>query len=189
MTELEPKTFDLAKVLAGVDYPETSVDVYFNNDLAYQIALLNDELEKLSVVGGKEYDKLQKEFDKFIENVEQHKFTFHIKGVPNNVENSIAETIRVDYPTKRNALGIAESDNIEADKAYVKLVMQAYISKIVAPDGSVIASPTAEDIDTLFDNAPSHALSTIQDAIVQLKMKTAQGFEIGVKSADFLSQP
>lgn len=189
MSELDPKTFDLAKVLAGVDYPETTVDVYFNSDLAYKIASLNDELEKLSVVGGKEYEKAQKEFDKFIDEVKEHKFTFHIKGVPTNVENSINETIRTQYPVKRNALGMPESDNAEADNAYVRLIMQAYISKIVAPDGSTIVAPSLEDVDTLFDNAPQHALAVIQDAIVQLKMKTAQGFEIGVKSADFLSQP
>lgn len=189
MTELDPKTFDLAAVLAGIDYPETTVDVYFNNDLAYKVATLNERLDQLSAVGGKEYEKLQKEFDNFIDEVKQHKFTFHIKGVPTSVENSINETIRTQYPVKRNALGIAESDNAEADNAYVRLVMQSYISKIVAPDGSVITAPSAEDIDTLFDNAPQHALAVIQDAIVQLKMKTSQGFEIGVKSADFLSQP
>jgi hypothetical protein len=187
--EVNPKTFDLASVLAGVAYPETTVDVYFNNDLAYQIATLSDELDKLSVAGGKEYDAAQKKFDKFIDEVKQHKFTFHIKGVPAHVENSIVEKIRNDYPSKKNAFGVVEGDNDDADKAYVKLVMQAYISKIVAPDGSVIASPSADDIDTLFNNAPQHVLSTIQDAIVRLKTKTSAGFEIGVKSADFLSKP
>lgn len=189
MSELDPKTFDLAAVLSGINYPERTVDVYFNGDLAYKIASLNQQLEKSSISGSKEYEKLQKEFDKFIESVKEQKFTFHIKGVPTHVENSINETIRAEYPVKRNALGIAEGDTSEADAAYVKLVMRSYISKIVAPDGSVISPPSAEDIDALFNNAPSHVLSVLQDAIVELKTKTAEGFEIGVKSADFLSQP
>jgi hypothetical protein len=188
--EVTPKTFDLASALAGINYPSVEVDVYFDEALAYEIALLNEQLDLLSRSGDTEkYQSLQKTFDNFIAKVEEHKFTFTIKGVPANIENSILETIRQQFPVKKNALGMAESDNVESDVAYMEMVLQAYINKIVAPDKSIIQSPTIEDIRTLRKNAPSHVLKKIEEAIIELKNKTSNGFELGIKSADFLSKP
>jgi len=188
--EVTPKTFDLASALAGINYPSVEVEVYFDEALAYEIASLNEQLDLLSRSGNSEqYESLQKTFDKFIAQVEEHKFTFTIKGVPANIENSILETIREQFPAKKNALGIVESDNTESDIAYMEMILQAYINKIVAPDKSVIQSPTMDDIKTLRKNAPSHVLKKIEQAIVELKNKTSNGFELGIKSADFLSKP
>jgi len=80
-------------------------------------------------------------------------------------------------------------NNSAADDEYVKLIFGAYINKIVAPDGSVISPPSADDIAALRSSAPVHVLNKIQQAIVDLKTKTANGFELGIKSADFLSKP
>lgn len=188
--EVTPKTFDLAAALSGIDYPSVNVEVYFNEALAYQIAELNEQLNRLSMLEDKsEYNKMQKKFDSFISDIDSHKFVFHIKGIPAHVENSIIETVKEQYPTKRNALGIAETDNVEADTAYMELMLQAYIHKITAPDGSVINAPSIEDIKTLRKNSPAHVIRLIENAIIELKNKVVNGFELGIKSADFLSKP
>jgi hypothetical protein len=188
--EVTPKTFDLAAALSGINYPSVDVEVYFDEALAYEISEINRKLDILSSAGkDEEYLKLEKKFDGFLKSVQEHKFTFTIKGVPAYIENSITDEIKKKFPVKRNALGVAEQDNTEADEEYVKLIFGAYISKIVAPDGSVIAPPSSEDILALRSNAPAHVLNSIQQAIVDLKTKTANGFEIGIKSADFLSKP
>ena len=188
--EVTPKTFDLAAALAGINYPSVDVEVYFDEALAYEIASLNEKLDLLSRSGNtEEYEKLQKTFDGFIAQVGEHKFVFTIKGVPANVENSILDSIREQFPVKKNALGVVDSDNTESEIAYMEMILQAYINKIVAPDDSVIDSPTIEDVRTLRKSAPAHVLKKIEDAILQLKNKTSNGFELGIKSADFLSKP
>jgi hypothetical protein len=188
--EVTPKTFDLASALAGINYPSVEVEVYFDEALAYEISEINRNLEILSVAGkDDEYADLEKKFDGFLKQVEEHKFTFTIKGVPAHVENSITDEIKQKFPIKRNALGMVEQDNTAADEEYVKLIFGAYIAKIVSPDGSIIEPPSVTDIAALRSNAPVHVLNKIQQAIVDLKTKTANGFELGIKSADFLSKP
>lgn len=188
--EVTAKTFDLAAALSGINYPSVDVEVYFDEALAYEISEINRNLEILSTAGkDDEYAELEKKFDEFLKQVEEHKFTFTIKGVPAHIENSITDEIKQKFPVKRNALGMVEQDNTAADEEYVKLVFGAYISKIAAPDGSVISPPSEADIIALRSNAPVHVLNKIQQAIVDLKTKTVNGFEIGIKSADFLSKP
>lgn len=188
--EVTAKTFDLAAALSGINYPSVEVEVYFDEALAYEISEINRNLEMLSAAGkDAEYAELEKKFDEFLKQVEEHKFTFTVKGVPANVENSINDEIKKKFPVKRNALGMVEGDNSAADEEYVKLIFGAYISKIVAPDGSVIAPPSESDIAALRSSAPVHVLNKIQQAIVGLKTNIANGFELGIKSADFLSKP
>jgi len=188
--EVTPKTFDLAAALTGINYPSINVEVYFDEALAFEVAELNRKLEILSAAGNTdEYAEVEKKFDKFLKQVDKHKFVFTIKGVPAHVENGITEILKEKYPVKRNALGIAESENLDADNEYVELIFHSYIAKIVAPDGSIIEPPSIDDIRVLRSNAPVHVLGKIQQAIIDLKTKIANGFELGIKGTDFLLQP
>lgn len=188
MSELNAKTFDLGAVLAGQDYPEKTVDVYFNEALAFEITKLNDELKFLKALDDDKYVALQDKFDKLIKEAEQFRYVFHLKAAPSRVKNDIKAQVDREYPVKHNQIGFPEPDPVR-DRLYASLMMQVYVTKIVAPDGAEIVAPSIEIINDFMDNAPSHALAKVENAIVAFDAEVANGFEVAAKSADFLSKP
>lgn len=188
MSELNAKTFDLAAVLAGQDYPEKTVDVYFNEALAFEVTKLDDELKFLKALDDSKYTELQDKFDKLVKDVEQYKYTFHLKAVPSRVKNDIKAQVDRKHPQRYNQIGLPEPD-VMRDRLFASLMMQVYITKIVAPDGAEIIAPSLETITDFMDNAPSHALIKVENAIASFESEVANGFEVAAKSADFLSKP
>ena len=188
MSELDPKTFDLAAVLAGQDYPEKIVDVYFNEALAYEVNELNN---KLSIIGLSETDeskKLQDKFDELVESLKKYRYQFHLKAIPARIKKDIIAEVDSKFPRKFNTIGMQEHDS-QRDEYFAAVMMEAYIEKIVSPDGAEIVKPSLETIIDFRDNCPTHALVTIENAITQFETFVSSGFELAAKSADFLSKP
>lgn len=188
MSELDVKTFDLGAVLAGQDYPEKTVDVYFNEALAYEVAQANAELSILSKIGGEEYEKAEKVFDEMLEKISKFRYVFHLKAIPSSVRKQIEVEVEAKFPAKTNALGMIEP-NKKADELFAALMMEAYITKIVDPEGAEIVKPSLDVINELRDNAPLHVIKFLEAEIVGFSNAIATGFEVAAKSADFLSTP
>lgn len=188
MTELDAKTFDLGAVLAGQDYPEKTVDVYFNEELAYQLNILNGELNILGITDNASTKKLQKKFDDLLDSLEKYKYEFHLQAIPARIKRDIIAEVDSKFPRRYNSIGIQEQDT-KRDEFFAAVMMEAYINKIVAPTGEVIVKPSLETIIEFRDNAPTHALLTIEQAITEFESFISSGFEIAAKSSDFLSKP
>lgn len=183
-----PKTFDLGAVLAGQSYPSEVIDIYFDEATAYSITKLSQIVKQLAVAGGQEFDDAEKELYALIDSMKERKYEFHIQGVPNHIYLGIRDRVNAEIPERRNSLGIAEDDP-KRDELYVAMIFETFITKIVAPDGAEIVRPTLESIKDLRANAPKHALKKIEDGINNLAQSVAAGFEITVRSTDFLSKP
>lgn len=188
MDELNPKTFDLGAVLSGMDYPEKTVDVYFNEVLAFEVARANMELNLLDGLSEDKFKEAQDKFDALVERLAEHKYVFHLKAIPSRFKKDIADKVEAEYPTKFSPLGMPEPDR-KRDELFAELMMEAYITKIVAPDGAVIVKPGLETIKNFRSNAPEHALALVESEIISFEQDISSGFETAAKSADFLSKP
>jgi hypothetical protein len=182
------KTFDLGAVLAGQSYPEEVVDVYFDERTAYMISLLNEQVRELSVEGGEKYEEADKALKDLIASLEASKFQFHLQGIPQRIRKAILDRVEVEIPEERNGLGMAQP-NSNREELFRLYMFEAYISKIVDPDGAEIVKPSLESIKELRESAPRHALEKIEQGIIDLENKTVYGFELAIKSSDFLSKP
>lgn len=182
------KTFDLGAVIAGQDYPVEIVNVYFDERTAYTISVLNEKVRELSVDGGEEYENAEAELQKLIEELESRKYQFHLQGIPSRIRKNILDRVEAEIPEERNGLGMV-TPNPEREELFVLYMFEAYISKIVDPDGAEIVKPSLETLKDFRENAPKHALMKIEQGIADLETKTVYGFELAVKSVDFLSKP
>jgi len=188
MDDLNSKTFDLGAVLSGQDYPEKTVDVYFNESLAYEVAKVNRELNFLDSSNEKKFKEAQDKFDALVEKLAEHKYVFYLKAIPSRFKKDIDTQVEKSFPTKFNQIGMPEQ-NITRDEYFAELMMEAYITKIVAPDGAEVVKPSVETIRNFRLNAPRHALALVESEIIAFEQDISVGFETAAKSADFLSKP
>lgn len=186
--ELNYKTFDLGAVLAGQDYPEKTVDVYFNEALAYEVAKANNELSVLVKVGGDAFTKAEKAFDELLEKISKYRYVFHLKAIPSSVRRQIQTEVDSKFPPKHNPIGLIER-NKDSEDLFSSMMMEAYITKIVDPDGAEIVKPSIDIINDLRTNAPVHVIKLLESEIIDFDSSVANGFEVASKSADFLSKP
>lgn len=184
--ELDYKTFDLAAVLAGRDYPELEVKVYFDEKLGFTINRIRQAIGEAERRGedGTAAD-LQKELDSLVAKVKDAEYTVHLRGIDESVKKGILASIRKDFPPKRDLLG-REEENFEADEAYTRKLWAAVIVKVVDPTGAV--SLMSEELaKVLQDKAPKSAQIEINRGINELTEGASQGFEFAAKEVDFLS--
>jgi len=188
MVELNPGTFDLGAVLSGQDYPEKTIDVYFNESLAYEVAKANRELEFFNKLSEEKFKEAQDKFDALVEKLGEYKYVFYLKAIPSRFKKDIDTQVEKSFPTKFNQIGMPEQ-NVMRDEYFAELMMEAYITKIVAPDGAEVVKPNVETIRNFRLNAPRHALALVESAIIEFEQDISVGFETAAKSADFLSKP
>ena len=184
--ELDYKTFDLGKVLAGIDYPETDVSVYFDEKLGFTINRLREAIDEAdrrdnTTVAA----ELQKELDSLVEKVSAAKYTVHLKGIPEGERKAILNAVRSDMPPTKNVWG-QEEDNPAADQEFMRRLWRAMIVKIVDPEGAVSVA-SDETVQLLQEKAPRTAQMAITNAVSDLLTGSAEGFEYAAKQADFLS--
>ena len=184
--ELDYKTFDLGKVLAGIDYPETSVDVYFDEKLGFTIKRLKDAIDEADRRDNlKVAAQLQEELDNLVSKIASAKYTVHLKGIPEGERRIILDGVRADMPPTKNMWG-QEEDNPEADQEFMRRLWRAMIVKIEDPEGAV-STGSDETVKLLQEKAPRTAQAAITSAVTELLTGAAEGFEFAAKQADFLS--
>lgn len=184
--ELNHKTFDLAEVLAGRSYPEDTVDVYFDEKLGHTINKLNEAISESDRRGdGSTAEELQKDLDALLKDVEDAKYTFHLKGVPEHVKKAILREVREKYPVKRNPFGMPEED-LDADELLTRKFWATYILKVTDPAGreSLMSEELAQKLQ---DQAPKSALKAINACIDSLSEGSERGFEFAAREVPFLS--
>lgn len=182
---LDHKTFDLAAVLAGRDYPEIEVPVYFNEKLGFSISVLIDAIAVAETVGDKKQaEKLQKELNALVKSVESERYVVTVTGIPSRVRNNILKSVYEAHPEKTDMFGRPEK-NMEREELFVKELWVASIVKITAPDGAEVFVD-AQEVENLINFAPDTAIRSISDAIEKLSSGSAAGFEYAAREIDFL---
>lgn len=178
----DPKTVNLADILAGRSFPTETVEIYMDEATAYEISKVNAEIE----VAKGDTDDLEARREELIKKGAPSRLTIHLRGIPRHDRENIIRTVMDLYPQKRDFLGRPEPD-IDADNAFTNLIWTAMIEKIEAEAG--VVEPVGEDdVRLLRDNAPDQALTLISSAIDALTEGAKSGFEALAQEHDFLSR-
>lgn len=185
MTELDHKTFDLAAVLAGRDYPEEVISVYFDEKLGHTITTVrNAALEAQRRGDDALAAELQADLDELQSKVKSAEYKVHLRGVPENLKTAARVEVQKAHPQERDLWG-RPLDNLEADMLYTRKLWALMIVKVEAPDGAI--SLMDEGLaQKMLDEAPKKAQEQITTAVTSLSDDAAAGFEDAAKQAPFL---
>lgn len=184
-----PATFDIADLFNGKAYPKTSVDVWMDEDAAYQIyknaqavrdALQRDEQEKFA--------ELEAKHNELIKRAEPSRVTFNLTGVSRDDRQAALDKVLDTHPMEYNFLGQAKP-NPKADEMHANLRWALHTESIVRADGATIVAPTPEQIKFFRGKAPDSALRAIEEAINEFTDGAASGFDTIAQETGFLSQP
>jgi len=185
----ETKTFDLAAVLEGRDYPEKTVDVYFDESLGMAVSEANNILGDLAKKGeSSAYKDAEKKFEDLLKTAEKHRYRVLLRGVPRKVKKDILTRLMAEYPKDKNIFDL-DSFTPEKEEFYSGLLWEAYVVNITDPSGATSGKPNQDDIRTFRSYAPQSAVNAIEQGIQDLENEVSAGFEVIARSADFLSKP
>lgn len=189
-----PGKFNIVDAVKGRAYPKDSVDVFIDEKIAFEVSVMNEMIENISnqmdktTPNKKQLDELMKQRDEILDSRDKliaemggNKYVFHLTGVSEGYRQDMYEKAIEKFPIKyeknRNPLTGAvekeELENPERDRYFTALLWQAYISKVVAPDGSEQDGITYEDAIELRRSLPLAAISTITEAIEKMRAATA----------------
>lgn len=98
-------TFDIAKFAKGIAYPEDTVTAYLDIEAAYKLNAINDEMSKLKLADPAEYEKLEAQAKELSDKILASKVVFHMRGVNQEVIESITDKADKKYPKKLDPMG------------------------------------------------------------------------------------
>jgi hypothetical protein len=98
-------TFDIAKFAKGIAYPEDTVTAYLDIESAYKLNTINDEMARLKLADPAEYEKLEAQTKELSEKILASKVVFHMRGVNQEVIESITEKADKKFPKKLDPMG------------------------------------------------------------------------------------
>jgi len=190
----KPGTFSIVKVVKERGYPKDSVNVYLNEDLAYQVAQVNEAIDTI----GKEMDtagadpKVLNEFmsrrdaifenrDALLAQMSAEKYVFHVKGMSEGQRQDLFDKAVEAYPIViiqkldqvTGEFGDVEVESVERDRLFTTLLWEHSIEKIVTFDGDVQEGITEEDAWELRRSLPLAALTNITESIERLRIATS----------------
>lgn len=188
MTEaLDPKTFDIADMFAGISYPTEVVPFYTNSQIAYEFNKLSreaaDAVVRKDEKAGAEIIARQ---EALVKKAEANRFEIHLRGQSRENRQHVLDAVRAEFPIEKDFLG-REEIAPEADEAYINRFWALHIEKIVSPDGSLRVAPTEGEIKVLRGNSPDSELAKVEAAIKALTEGAKSGFESLAQEHDFLS--
>lgn len=203
----KPGTFNIVDVVKGRSYPTDTVDVFIDENVAFQASELDAAIVKISeTMDKKNLDKktldgfLKKREEildrkeKLVEEMGGTRYVFHLTGVSEGKRQDLydkaVEKYAVEYEKNRNAFtGEAEKvelENVERDRYFTSLLWEASVVKIVAPDGDEQTSINYEEALELRRSLPLASASAITEAIEKMRAATAI-FMVSVNE-DFLAK-
>jgi hypothetical protein len=98
-------TFDIAKFAKGIAYPEDTVVAYMDIESAYKLNKINSEMSATKLSDPKGYEELEKQADELSKKILESKVTFYMRGVSQEIIESITTKCDKKYPKKLDALG------------------------------------------------------------------------------------
>lgn len=186
MTELNHETFDLGQVLAGTKFPETEVDIFFDESIGFQIYRAQQALREAEIAGNEEELKqVQDRVEELKTQARDVKYTVTVRGVPESVRKNCAQKARDKFEVEYSLLN-QELPNAQRDDLYNELLWNASLVKITDPKGAA-AIPTEDHIRTLRTQVGRSVVGTINNAITELVEGSKSGFESAAQDPSFLS--
>jgi len=192
----QPGTFSIVDVLKERAYPKEDVNIYLDEQAAYQASMMNEKIEELKKTNAdiKKIDALVASRDEVISKFEKSKYVFSITGISEGLRDDIQEQslekFPMQYEEEKNPftgeITKKEVEDKERDRYFTNLVWHESITKIVDPSGSVQEKITLDDVESLRQFLPIACIGAITQSIDKLRMSTAM-FMLSVDE-DFLAK-
>jgi hypothetical protein len=177
-------TFDIAEFAKGIAYPEDTVTAYVDIESAYKLNVLNEEMSKTKLADPAEYEKLEAQAKELSERILKSKVTFHMRGVNQEVIESITEKADKKYPKKLDPLGQV-IDNEDWLKEWTCGLIASNIVKIENADGDTDDKHyETEDVLELRKHLPREVFDLLVAKMQQLTL--AGAYFKGLTDAGFL---
>ena len=180
--------FDLRAVLEERNYPEATKDIYLDAETGRELAELDRKINDTEEYG-EELDKLEAEYAEKVKKFKESKYTFYLRGISQRAMEDIQRKALSEFPVKRDQYQNLDTVRELDRKIFLrKLIFQAYVWKIQAPDGAVQTENLDETMVSFAENAPSDAIDALDEAIGLVAQETnTQRF--AEQDVDFLSKP
>jgi hypothetical protein len=177
-------TFDIAKFAKGIAYPEDTVTAYVDIESAYKLNVLNEEMSKIKLADPAEYEKLEAQAKELSDKILASKVVFHMRGVNQEVIESITEKADKKYPKKLDALGQV-IENEDWLKEWTCGLIASNIVKIENADGDTDDKHyETEDVLELRKHLPREVFDLLVAKMQQLTL--AGAYFKGLTDAGFL---
>lgn len=183
---LNPQTFDVSEMFAGISYPTEQVPFYTDSKVAYEFNKLSKEAADAVVRKDEEASKdIEKRHEALIKQAEANRYIIHLRGQSRDNRQAILNAVRAEFPAEKDFLG-RETIDPQADEIYINRIWALHIERIERPDGAILLSDEAA-IKILRGNSPDSELAKIERAIQELSEGAKSGFESLAQEHDFLS--
>ena len=204
----KPGKFKIIDAVKDRAFPECFLDIYLDEALAFLISELDEAMDKTgkSLDGKKALSKKEVETfetrrdeilnrkDELIEKMGGAKYVFHIKGISEGQRQDIFDKTIEKFPMKyeknRNPftgnLEKEEIGDLDRDRYFSDLLWEAYIVKIVSPDGETQEGISFEEATELRRSLPAASVAKISEGIEKLRIASA-AFMMSINE-DFLAK-
>jgi len=192
----QPGTFSIVDVLKERAYPKEDVNIYLDEQAAYEASMMNEKIEELKKSNAdiKKIDALTESRDEVISKFEKSKYVFSITGISEGLRDDIQEQSLEKFPMQyeedknpfTGEVTKKELEDKERDRYFTNLIWHESITKIVDPSGSVQEKISLEDVESLRQFLPIACIGAITQSIEKLRMSTAM-FMLSVDE-DFLAK-
>jgi hypothetical protein len=210
---LSAGTFSFAEVVQGRGYPQDTVVLYQDEATAYERAKYldgilearGDNSHEMLNLGTKQDEAKRAAWKRAIEDdpevakkvaeydaaLAKSAYTFHIQGISEELEKSLLEKARAEFPPEfdrwKNPLGgkpeKQELPSPERDRYFTNLIWSSHITKIVAPNGAVDTAPGLPAAEAI-RKMPVAMQAKFNQAINKLSVASS-AFESAAESPDF----
>ena len=176
----KPGKFNILEVINDRGYPEDEVVVYLDETIAYKAATVKAEMEATDA-SEKKYKILEGQLDKLVEQLQESKYVFSIKGISEGKREELYKLSVNKYPLQysesKNAFtGETKKEKIESeerDELFTSLLWSAHIVKITAPNGDVQENLSPEDADALRKSIPLASNAALNKAMENIRASIA----------------
>lgn len=183
---LTPETFNVLDVLSGVAYPKTTITLHLNEEAARLVNQLRDQID--NEYNGEAPADIVAALTEAREALEATKLTFHLKGIPTQMETSCRARAKAKFPDKKQSMNGMEFPvpTEEQEEFFKQLIIAAHCEQIVNGAGQVHTAPEVDAIEKFYYHAPFSQVQKLIEAVNSLKVD-AEEFEAAV-SDDFLAK-
>ena len=181
----KPGTFSIINVLKERSYPIEEVNVYLDEQAAYEASKLQDKIEEITkstdMQAHEEAEVIAAERDAAIAKLEKSKYVFTISGMSEGKRDELqelsVEKFPMEYEESKNPFtgetNKAEVDNKQRDRYFTNLLWVESIKKIVNPEGDVQDGVSISEVESLRELLPIAGISSITQSIEKLRISTA----------------
>lgn len=180
------KTFSIVDAIRNRAYPKSKVEVYLDEQAAFDAAEIFEELEASRINDGDGVDSdetiaLEKKFSEKLQEVDSSKMIFLVSGISEGDREKILEEVEETIPTRyeetRSPItGVVTKQEIpdrERDRLATLLLWRAHIRSVTTPDGAVQDEFTLDEIAELRNALPLAAVAAIAETIEKVRVATA----------------